>query len=286
MSQGYDDDGVNTLEIPTDDANGAGGAGDEAPPAERTAALTAGDLGGRLYAATDIGRARECNEDYYLVDEDLSLVVVADGMGGHHHGEVASRLAATGIADFLRGSEGAPADAKEAEDLVARAVREVNRRIYVHNMAKGYQPGRGMGTTVVGLWGCLEQNAVIFHVGDSRLYHYRQGALHSGTTDHSLYESWKASGKQGEAPKRNVLQRAVGVYEDVEAEISWARLEAQDVTLLCSDGLTRMLNDNALHEAAGEAAARGPEAVGRALVRRANDKGGRDNITLALTVWG
>ncbi len=278
MRQGFEDDDLDTLDNPV--------AGDAGPPTpEWTGGVAAGNLCGRLYAATDVGRSREQNEDFYLVDAALSLIVVADGMGGHERGEVASRMAATGIAEQLRGHGGAPLDPGAAEDRVVQAVRAVNRQIYVRNMARGYEAGRGMGTTVVGLWCYGGHDAVAFHVGDSRLYHYRRDALHAGTTDHTLYESWKASGKQGDPPKRNILMRAVGVFEEVEVETARCRLEAGDVTLLCSDGLTRMLNDNAIHRAVTEIAARGPEAVGRDLLRTANERGGRDNITLAVALW-
>lgn len=236
----------------------------------------------QLGALTDVGRVRKHNEDAVLADPEAGLVMIADGMGGHSHGEVASTEAVSIISEALKGLDGT--DLETTQSAIQQAVSKANEALYARNSEYGYSDGTGMGTTVVGAVLDGEQRAVVFHVGDSRLYLYRDGELHRVTRDHTLYESWKENGGRGAAPKRNVLLRAVGVFDQVDVETHEQGLQSGDVLVLCSDGLTRMLPDSAIAGAVQRFLGQGANAVCEELVRMANERGGKDNISVALAV--
>jgi protein phosphatase len=140
-----------------------------------------------------------------------------------------------------------------------------------------------MGTTVVGMWlpGGLS-DAVVFHVGDSRLYRFRAGRLDQVTRDHSLYQAWVDAGRSGEPPNRNIIMRALGIVEDVEADISIQSIQAGDIYLLCSDGLNGMVPDDTIIDILAEIEQTGLEPAWRQLIQEANDHGGKDNVTVIL----
>ncbi|MBY0430025.1 MAG: protein phosphatase 2C domain-containing protein [Rhodospirillales bacterium] len=231
-------------------------------------------------ALSDVGRKRRLNEDCYLIDSGRGLLVVADGMGGHQAGEVASRLAVDHVAEAL-------AQAALSIDAVQAAVERANTRINEENTRRGFREGAGMGTTLVGLQ-MVEggTQAIAFHVGDSRLYRYRAGVLRQLTRDHTLYQQWLESGQPGPAPGRNVILRALGPWPHVEAELAVEPVAADDLFLLCSDGLSSMVDDASIAAILEEGRAAPLGETCTRLVVVANEAGGADNVTVILARWG
>jgi serine/threonine protein phosphatase PrpC len=151
------------------------------------------------------------------------------------------------------------------------------------NRERGLPEGRGMGTTIVGLWLADGlSKGVVFHVGDSRLYRFRDGRLDQITRDHSLYQAWVDSGRSGDPPNRNIIMRALGIVDDVEADISVQEMLAGDIYLLCSDGLNGMVPDDTIIDILAEIELTGLEPAWRQLIQEANDHGGKDNVTVIL----
>ncbi len=230
---------------------------------------------GRVAARTDTGRRRVHNEDVFVCDPPL--YAVADGMGGAQAGELASQLAAAAL------SERAP-DAR-GEDAVAELVREANRRIFTRSLED--PAASGMGTTVTAaLLDETSGTAAIGHVGDSRAYRVRDGALEQLTVDHSVVAELVRAGRLTEEealehPYRSAITRALGTEEDVDVDTLTVALQAGDVYLLCSDGLTSMVRDD---EIAALVSDHGddPDALAGALVDAANAAGGDDNVTVVL----
>jgi serine/threonine protein phosphatase PrpC len=222
---------------------------------------------------TDVGRQREANEDNLVLASPV--FAVADGMGGARAGEVASRIAAETFRD--------PRDqSRTPEQQLERVAQEANRRIY--ELALRDQSRRGMGTTLTAT--LVSGDAVsIGHVGDSRAYRLRDGELMQLTQDHSLVAELERSGQlTPEAaehhPQRSIITRALGPEPEVEVDTHTHAARAGDVYVLCSDGLTGMISDSEL--ATVLRAAPSLESAAEALVRAANQSGGRDNITVVL----
>jgi serine/threonine protein phosphatase PrpC len=225
------------------------------------------------WQGSDLGRQRQGNEDSYFVR--APLFVVADGMGGAQAGEVASEMA---VESFERGL---PGDGSPAEGLVA-IVEAANRRIHERSRSDAEYAGMGTTTTAAHVG---EGEVTIAHVGDSRAYVLRGGDLIRLTRDHSLVGELVARGKlteeQAEAhPQRSVITRALGPEPSVQVDVETFPARSGDVFLLCSDGLTGMVNEAALKRVLQEAD--GLERAGRELIAAANDAGGRDNITVVL----
>jgi PPM family protein phosphatase len=221
---------------------------------------------------SDLGRQRQGNEDNYFVRSPL--FVVADGMGGAQAGEVASEMAVKSFEPGL--GDGAP-----AQSLV-RVIEDANRRI--HDRSRSDEQRAGMGTTVTAAY-VDEADVVVAHVGDSRAYLWRGGELIRLTKDHSLVGELVARGKlteeQAEAhPQRSVITRALGPEPNVQVDVDVFPARAGDVFLLCSDGLTSMVNESKLKPIL--AGAESLEQAGRTLIAAANEAGGRDNITVIL----
>ncbi len=232
---------------------------------------------------SDRGRVRDSNEDSVLELPEDGLFAVADGMGGHAAGEIASRLAVETLEQRLAGDGGLP-----PAEQVTEVVREANRTIL---RDADENPGRsGMGTTLTALTLAPDGRWRIGHVGDSRAYLCRDDELRQVTTDHSWVGKRVAAGEltREEArrhPMSSVLERALGTSRDVEVDVEEGRAEAGDLYLLCSDGLTDMLPHAELESLLSESAP-GPEAnlddLADRLVSAANRSGGRDNITVVL----
>ncbi|WP_438433545.1 Stp1/IreP family PP2C-type Ser/Thr phosphatase [Gorillibacterium sp. sgz500922] len=233
---------------------------------------------------TDIGNVRVVNEDRALVVPELqgfTLAMVADGMGGHQAGDTASQLAVELIRDELHTlPEGEPY--AEYEEKLARAIAIANTRIY--ETSKSQEQFSGMGTTVV-LALADEVGLLIAHIGDSRAYLYQGGKLVQLTEDHSLVYELVRSGQltKEEAekhPRRNVLIRALGTDERVDAVIRYHSWKSGDLLLLCSDGLSGMVSERLIAEtlqADGDL-----ESKADALVELALAEGGDDNVTVVL----
>ena len=225
---------------------------------------------------TDVGRQRTTNEDSYL--ESSPLFGVADGMGGARAGEVASRIAVETLADGGRADGGHSG----AEAMLADTARDANRRIY--ELAQEDDSRAGMGTTFTAVL-VDDGDVVTGHVGDSRLYRYRDGQLERLTRDHSLVEELVRRGEldpeEAEThPQRSIITRALGPEPDVEVETFTCPGRADDVYLVCSDGLTSMVPESRVAAVLGESGTL-DDAAG-ALVEAANDAGGKDNITVVL----
>jgi protein phosphatase len=222
---------------------------------------------------TDTGRQREANEDSYF--SRAPLFAVADGMGGAQAGEVASRMA---VEAFERADESGAAP----EELLRRTAQEANREIF--DLAQGDSSRSGMGTTLTAA--LLHGDEISFgHVGDSRAYVFREGKLKQITNDHSLVEELRRQGKltrdqAAEHPQRSVITRALGPEPNVDVDTMTFSARPGDVFLLCSDGLTTMLEDEDV--AAILARESDLHKAARRLVRAANERGGRDNITVVL----
>jgi PPM family protein phosphatase len=225
------------------------------------------------YAGTDTGRQRRANEDSLLARPPL--FVVADGMGGAQAGEVASRIA---VEAFQHGL----GDASDPELAMAALARAANSRIYQRSHSHAEQAG--MGTTLTAVY-VGEQEVSIAHVGDSRAYCLRDGELLRLTDDHSLVDELMRQGRLTpeeavEHPQRSVITRALGPEGAVDVDTLTYRARAGDVYLLCSDGLTTMVEEEQL--AAVLIAHRSLRDAGEALIAAANEAGGRDNITVVL----
>ncbi len=230
---------------------------------------------GRASALTDTGRRRPQNEDTFVCDPPL--FAVADGVGGAQAGEIASRLAAASLEERLP-------DARGEATLVA-LLREANDRIYRYSLDD--PAAAGMGTVVTAL--LVDEGAgtvAIGHVGDSRAYRMREGALEQLTPDHSLVGELVRSGRLSteeaeQHPHRSVITRAVGTEPSVEVETLTDAALPGDLYLICSDGLTDIVRDEQIAELIA-GADNDPDAAAEALVAAANHAGGIDNITVVL----
>jgi len=221
-------------------------------------------------AATDIGLVREGNEDSYLVDEPL--FAVADGMGGHRGGEVASQLALETVEKLFRKGEG---------DL-AEQVQEANRAVFERSVED--RQVAGMGTTLTAA--LVEGDRIrLAHVGDSRAYLLRDGELRRLTEDHTLVHRMVTEGEISETeaeahPQRSVLTRALGVDMFVDVDDDVVQVRSGDRLLLCTDGLTGMVSEDEIKEMLQHVA--DPAEAAERLVRSANEAGGVDNITVVI----
>jgi serine/threonine protein phosphatase PrpC len=235
------------------------------------------------FGLTDVGRRRESNEDDFLLEPGRGVYAVADGMGGHAAGEIASHLAIETLREVLSldGTAGEAMTADDATEWLRRAVVEANRRIC--ESIQLHEERRGMGTTVVALVQS-GRAAVVGHVGDSRLYLLRGDELIRMTSDHSWVNEQVKLGLMNDDtaqrhPMRNIVTRALGSRPDVLVDLSSIDVEAGDVFVLCSDGLNTMLSDEQIHEILVRHRL-DPEAACRALVHEANRHGGEDNVTV------
>jgi len=227
---------------------------------------------GRSAGITDTGRKRRRNEDAYVVQPPI--FAVADGMGGAQAGEVASKLAAAALEDTDQGT-------LRGEDGVVALIQEANRRVYERSNEDPSASGMGTTMTVA----LVEAGRVVIgHVGDSRAYLARDGRLEQLTEDHSLVNELMKSGKlspeEAEVhPQRSVITRALGTDPDVDVDRFTIDAEPGDIFLLCSDGLTSMVGDEAILDVL-ERYRDDLDRVAKALVQAANRGGGEDNITV------
>jgi PPM family protein phosphatase len=234
----------------------------------------------RYAASTDVGRCRERNEDAVVVVPEHLLFVVADGMGGHTSGEVASRIAVeTMAATFGKTGPGVGAPANESVpplgDRLDEAVQAANRAVFSASRSAPHL--RGMGTTVVAA--AIDAAGIcVAHAGDSRAYRVRAGAIERLTQDHSLVEMLRgARGAVGGDVPSNVILRALGVNETVEVDLRIDPIAPGDRFVLCSDGLHGMVEDGTILAVVLEEA--DPRGAAAKLVDRANEAGGADNVS-------
>ncbi|HOI73076.1 MAG TPA: Stp1/IreP family PP2C-type Ser/Thr phosphatase [Syntrophales bacterium] len=243
----------------------------------------------RIAARTDTGRVRANNEDGFYVRGDSGLLVVADGMGGHASGEVASRMAVDIIRDYFDGAAGEKGfvgdfdpSCLEGTNRLGAAIRLANMAIF--EAAAGQAKYAGMGTTVAAVL-IQGKRMGIAHVGDSRVYLVRAGDLIQLTDDHSLVaEQLKREmitpEEAAAAENRNILTRALGIAPEVRVDLDEMTVADGDRIVLCSDGLNTMVSDGEILSVV-ETAEDFDAACDR-LIAMANDHGGRDNITVVL----
>lgn len=248
----------------------------------------------RVVAAglTDVGLQREHNEDSFVVAPQHDLFVVADGMGGHQAGDVASKLATQALVEFfdLVAAEDVTwpfsfdPTLSEEENRLMTGVRLGNQQIV--DLSKSSAEHHGMGTTVVAaLFSPRRSCLYVAHVGDSRAYRVRRGEIEQITRDHSLVNDYVAAmpdmtdEQRSELPK-NVITRALGMQEQVQVDLGIYDAEPGDRYLLCSDGLSGMLDDDELLEILEST--EDPAGACRRLIDAANRNGGEDNVTAVL----
>jgi len=251
----------------------------------------------RFYAATDVGKVRDHNEDNFLVDKKLGLFIVADGMGGHAAGEVASAIAVRTVheeikrekellEDYASGATGAnKVTPKDVVALLEHAVQRACSKI--HEEARADAAKRGMGTTLSSLL-VVGTQGFIAHVGDSRIYLSRGGHAQQVTEDHTVYNELIKRGKLSKeqiekVQQKNAITRAVGVYERVEVDTLVIELIAGDTLVLASDGLHGYLETP--DELSEPLKLEGDASV-KALIALANERGGKDNITTVVVKVG
>lgn len=236
---------------------------------------------------TDVGLKRGHNEDNYLINEELNLYVVADGMGGHAGGEYASAIAVNTVEEVVTSLESETIDLDTTDPVeitrhkLSHAIRLAGRRIF--EKAKEQPEYHGMGTTVVVLL-VRSGNAYVAHVGDSRVYMVRDGGIEQITEDHSLIAEKIRHGlitpEEAKNHKmRNVITRSLGYQEDVEVDLSVRAVRRGDAFLLCSDGLSGLVEDPELLD---HVLQDGPQPAARKLIELACQRGGDDNITTVI----
>jgi PPM family protein phosphatase len=242
--------------------------------------------------ASDVGLQREHNEDSYVVLKEYDLFVVADGMGGHRAGDVASKLATDTISEFFKSTANDDVtwpfhfdtNLSEEENRLLTGIRVANRQIFERSTRS--REYHGMGTTVVGaMFSSRKGRMYIGHVGDSRCYRVREGQIQLLTRDHSLINDYLLAmpdlteEQRSELPK-NVITRALGMQDQVVVDLQHDEPTPGDVYVLCSDGLSGMVQDDEIqkivvsHPDIRDACAK--------LIARANEHGGEDNVTAVL----
>jgi serine/threonine protein phosphatase PrpC len=236
-------------------------------------------------AKTDPGRARENNEDSVTFEDEVGVAVLADGMGGYNAGEIASGMATAFIKSELSRwllEAGASAQAREVRRAMEICVDNANLAIF--NSANSNAAYAGMGTTlVVGVF--RDDRLLLGHIGDSRCYRLRAGALIQITKDHSLLQEQIDAGlitpeQASTSSIKNLVTRALGVEEAVILDVNEHLIEPGDLYLMCSDGLSDMVDDELVARIVGEDSSLDHKAD--SLITAANDNGGRDNISVLL----
>ncbi len=238
----------------------------------------------RVFAKSDIGKAREMNQDYYYIstpEEKINLYILADGMGGYKGGEIASKIATTTVKSYIESNfEKISSDKDEILKLIKSAIEYANMVVY--EKSKENEELEGMGTT---LEVCLIYNnkAYIGHLGDSRIYRIRKEFIRKLTTDHSYVQKLVKDGTISEEeaehhPKKNMLTKALGCTPFVEPDVTIKGFIKDDIILICSDGLTNMLADDEIYKTIKQE----PERAVDELIKKANDAGGYDNITVII----
>jgi len=245
----------------------------------------------RCVGVTDTGKVREHNEDTIASDADIGLLVLADGMGGYNAGEVASGIAVKTVMNLIK-------EQVEREDLtildresgmsrpsiiLRDAIHRANKIIY--QTAKSQPQCEGMGTTIVAAM-FFDNKVSIAHVGDSRMYRLRSDRFEQVTMDHSLLQELVDRGfysaeEAQRAANKNYVTRALGVEPNVEVELQEAAVQKGDVYVLCSDGLSDMVEDDDIHLTISTFSAN-LDTVAKQLIQLANDNGGRDNVSAVM----
>lgn len=238
----------------------------------------------KVFAKSDIGKARDTNEDFYYIsqdDDNLKLYILADGMGGYNGGEIASRVATAAVKGYIESNFDKIEHTKEdIVNLIKSAIEYANMLVY--EKAKENEELMNMGTT---LEVCLIYNnkAFIGHIGDSRIYRIRKDIIRKLTQDHSYVQELVNDGTitKEEAknhPKKNMLMKALGCTPFVEPDITIKGFLKDDIIVICSDGLTNMVSEEEIYNTV----IKNVNDSDNALINRANELGGYDNITVII----
>ena len=248
----------------------------EAQPAKDAVAQDQPTLA--VYALTDVSKVRSSNQDALVVDQGIGLYGVADGMGGHNGGEIASAGARDGLIAALK-------DKAPSLDALRDGITKVNADLFKQQAEE--ESLSGMGTTLSVIW-MSEHFVYLGHVGDSRVYRFREGKLELMTDDHSLVGELMRAGyltpEQAENhPNKNVILRAVGTEEGIDIDLAVEERKAGELWLICSDGLHGMVKDSQMEAILG---VNTPEAAAKLMMEAAMTAGGRDNISVVLVKDG
>jgi len=243
-------------------------------------------------AKSDVGRRRKNNEDSYLVQEDLNLFMVADGMGGHSAGEVASKLAVDVICENTekaRGNE-APVQFGKYDSMLSKQANQLMSSIRMANQViweagQSHDEYKGMGTTVAAAY-VLDRTVIIAHVGDSRIYRIRDDTIEQLSEDHSVISQQIRMGlitkeEAASSPMKGIITEALGARDTVLVDVDEAEVLEGDYYLLCSDGLSDLVDENEMLETL----LRHPEDLRQVcedLISMANERAGHDNITVVV----
>ena len=233
------------------------------------------------FAKSDIGKARDMNQDYYYIpdwEDEVNLYILADGMGGYNGGEVASKLATMTTVNYIKSNfEQTEKDKENISNLIKSAMEYANMVVYERSVEE--KELEGMGTT---LEVCLIYGgkAYIGHVGDSRIYRIRNELIRKLTHDHSYVEKLVNDGtitkeEASHHPKKNMLTKALGCKAFLEPDVTVKAVNKDDTILMCSDGLTNMVDEKEIYEIIKE----DYKTAANRLIEAANEKGGYDNIT-------
>jgi len=241
----------------------------------------------RAYGLTDTGLSRSHNEDSFSVDVEQGLFIVADGMGGHQGGEVASRMVAEQLSASipeLLSHHPQPASREQIAKALSQSIQIVNKNVMLAGQELDLQ---GMGSTVVM---ALVHGSFVFvgHIGDSRAYLVRAQQIRRLTKDHSLVAELVRTGQISEEqarvhPYRNIVTKAIGTTGEVHSELAYYASLPGDILILCTDGLNNMIPDESILEVALEV--QDPESIALELVHRALAAGGKDNVTVVVVRW-
>ena len=258
----------------------------------------------RSVGATDIGGRRQNNEDTFLIDHDLGLFLVADGVGGHMAGEIASAIAVASIREFIlervknlpTANRNTIADVpslpknthsiklERDRELVRASLDHASNAIFVEGQRLLAAEGRAMSTTIVGMFlqDGNDGDTTIFNVGDSRLYVFRNRKLTQVSTDHSAFQEWLSQGRPGPEPSRNIILQALGQSPSVAPSVQSERLVSGDLVLMCTDGLTDYVDDEIITKHLECLDRNEPKTGCVNLINAAIAAGGADNITVLL----
>ncbi|MCA8916449.1 MAG: Stp1/IreP family PP2C-type Ser/Thr phosphatase [Planctomycetes bacterium] len=237
----------------------------------------------RMVTATDVGMQRKNNEDSSVVVEEAGLCVVADGMGGHLGGEIASNIAIETVSEAFKNRPKNGQDERRDAELLTKCIKTANKEIYRRGNADAAL--KNMGTTIVAAV-LAGDYVVTANVGDSRIYRMRDGKFAQVTEDHSWVGELRKKNLISEEdarshPLKNIITRALGMEPTVEVDVKWEKVKSGDLYLLCSDGLTDLIPDAEISQKVAAGAGK-LDVIATSLIEAANAAGGTDNITVGL----
>ncbi len=244
---------------------------------------------------SEIGPVRQLNADTVLSEERLGLCVLADGMGSRPEAVSASQTVVEELRahaeESLPDTAGSPGQTLKTQSGITSAilksgVQRANARLYEENQTDPERAGNPVGSTIASLlWPEHDYEYLSYcHAGDSRIYLYRDGKLNLLTRDHTSFEAWKMAGSEGECPSKNILNRAVGIQSSIEVDVAGIKPRVNDVFILCSDGISGTLDDDAILNVMDGHIPDCGTALCEALITAATDAGSKDNLSV-IVAW-